>query len=260
MQFLRTSLRGSILSTLASNLRVSRGEGLRFFEIGRVYLPKDEAKERDLPNEREMLVGVFSGPRHPVSWLADVCDMDFFDAKGTLESAFGGLGAECEYEPSGDPSMHPGKTASLVCNGRQIGVVGEVHPRVLGRFDLEDGGVAMFEIDLEALHEALAATAGGLSTTPRFPESERDIALIVDGAVPSSQIQATIQQHKLVVRSSPFDLYSGEGVPAGKKSVAYRITFQSAKGTLTAEEVDRAQGDILRRLQREVGAELRGQG
>ena len=260
MQYLRTSLRGSMLNTLASNLRISRGEGLRLFEIGRVYLPKQEARKRALPDEREMLVGAVSGPRHPVSWLTGQADMDFFDAKGTLESALRGLGADVEYEPADDPVMHPGKTAGLVCNGRDVGVIGEVHPRALARFDLGDSPVAMFEIDLDALHGALPEGTGSFSGTARFPESERDLALIVDGAVPSSNIQAIIQQHKLVVRSSPFDLYAGEGIPADKKSIAYRVAFQSATGTLTAEQVDRAQADILRRLQREVGAELRSQG
>jgi phenylalanyl-tRNA synthetase beta chain len=79
----------------------------------------------------------------------------------------------------------------------------------------------------------------------------------VDASVPSDRVQSVIDRHKLVRHSRPFDLYVGEGVPAGKKSVAYRIVFQSAKATLTAEQVDKAQGDILRQLQRDVGAELR---
>jgi phenylalanyl-tRNA synthetase beta chain len=258
MQLLRTSLRGSVLQALASNLRVSRGEGIRLFEMGSVYLAREEAKERGLPEERQMLVGLLSGPRNPVSWLAEPGEMNFFDAKGVLESALEGLDAEIEYQASSDSVMHPGRAASLVCAGSPIGVVGEVHSRVLGHFDV-GGRVAMFEIDLETLHDALGDEPGGFTSTPKFPESERDFALMVDAAVPSAQVQAMIQQHKLVVRSSPFDVYSGEGVPAGKKSIAYRVVFQSARGTLTAAEVERARGDILRRLEREVGAELRGQ-
>ena len=257
MQVLRTSLRGSILRTLASNLRVSRGEGLRLFEIGSVYLAKEEARERDLPDERQMAVGVLAGPRGDVSWLVERGDMDFFDAKGALESVFGGLGVEIEYEPSGDSIMRQARTARLTCAGSAIGVVGEIDPGVLGRFDV-DVGVAMFEIDVEALCAAVGEVAGGFSGVSRFPESERDFALVVDESVPSARIQKIVSQHKLVVRAAPFDVYSGEGVPAGKKSIAYRVAFQSPTGTLTTAEVDRAQGDILRRLGREVGAELRG--
>ena len=257
MQFLRTSLRGSVLRTLASNLRVSRGEGLRLFEIGSVYLAREEAKERDLPEEHEMAVGVLAGPRGAVSWLQEQGDMDFFDAKGALEAVFAGLGVEIEYEPSTDPVMRPGRTARLTLGGAPVGVVGEVDPRVLGRFDV-DLGVAMFEMDVEALCGAAGDEAGGFAGVSRFPESERDIALLVDESSPSARIHKIIVQHKLVARAAPFDVYSGEGVPAGKKSIAYRVAFQSPSGTLTAAEVERAQGDILRRLGREVGAELRG--
>ena len=257
MQYLRTSLRGSLLQTLASNRRVSQGEGARVFEIGSVYLPKQEAKERDLPEEREMVVGLLSGPRFPTSWLASGGDMGFFDSKGVLESVFGQIGAAVVYEPSDEPTMHPGKTARLMCGRKAVGVIGEVHPRVLEGFDLGQSPVAMFEIDLESLHDALGDGPSRYAAPSRFPESERDLALIVDDGVPSAAIQSIIQRHKLVVASSPFDLYTEHGVPDGKKSIAYRIVFRSATGTLTAEQVNRARDDLLKHLEREVGAEVR---
>jgi phenylalanyl-tRNA synthetase beta chain len=257
MGMLRTSLRGSVLRTLAANRRISQAEGMRLFEIGRVYLPREEARERDLPDERETIVGVLSGPRFPASWLAEQAGMDFFDAKGVLEGVFEQIGATTAYEPSEDPVMHPGKTARLVCKGKPFGVVGEIHPRVLERFDLGEATLAMFEIDVESLHQAMKGISAVYAVTSRFPESERDLALVVDADVPSSRIQAIIRRHKLVKGSSPFDLYTGEGVAEGKKSVAYRVVFQSNRSTLTSDLVDRAQGDILRQLQRELGAELR---
>ena len=254
---LRTSLRGSILQTLASNRRISERESIRLFEMGRVYLPKEEAKERDLPAEREMLVGVMWGRRFPTSWLAPGGDMDLFDAKGVLESALGQLGVDAEYEPSSDPILHPGKTARIVSAGSSVGVLGEVSPGVLERFDMEGSPVAMFEIDVEALSTTIPSESQRYQSTSRFPESHRDIALIVDAEVPSASIRAIVERHKLVVRTSPFDVYSGEGVPPGKVSVAYSIVFQSPSETLTSEQVNRAQRDILRQLQRELGAELR---
>ena len=246
-----------MLKTLAANRRISQAEGLRLFEIGRVYLPREEAKERDLPDERETIVGVLSGPRFSASWLAAQAGMDFFDAKGVLEGVFEQIGAATAYEPSDDPIMHPGKTARLVCKGKPVGVVGEIHPRVLERFDLGEATLAMFEIDLESLYEAVQGASTVFASTSRFPESERDVALLLDADISSARIQAIIRRHKLVKDSSPFDLYTGEGVPDGKKSVAYRVVFQSDRSTLTADLVDRAQGDILRQLQRELGAELR---
>ncbi len=87
-EYMRTSLRSNILNTLSYNRRIAQGEGIRIFEVGRVYIPKPEARERDLPEEREMLVGVVSGPRFGASWIAQDSDMGFFDAKGFLEYAF----------------------------------------------------------------------------------------------------------------------------------------------------------------------------
>ena len=256
LQHLRTSLRGGVLGTLAHNRRVSQGEGIRLFEIGRVFLPGEEAKGRDLPDEREMIVGVLSGPRFPTSWVAPDGVMDFFDAKGVLETLVDQMGVEIDFERTDDPIMQMGKAARLVNGSQIVGVVGEVRPNVLERFDI-DQSVAMFEIDLKSLHEAAPKGTARYIHTSRFPESERDLALIVDVDVPSSTIQAIIQRHNLVKHSSPFDLYTGQGVPSGKKSVAYRVAFQSEKATLTADLVDRAQGAIVRQLQREVGAELR---
>ena len=257
LQALRTSLRGNMLKTLGANRRMSRGEGLRLFEIGRVFIPREEARERDLPDERQMVVGAMSGPRFPASWLAQQVDMDFYDAKGALEAMLADTGLEAAFEPGEDPVMHPGKAARLIVDGKQVGVVGEVHPSTLKGFDLEDAAVAMFEIDLRALFEAASAGPAAYVPVSRFPQAERDIALTVGEDVSSASIQQIIDRHKLVASSEPFDTYTGEGVPAGKKSVAYRIVFQSEKATLTSEAVDRAQGDILRQLQRQLGAELR---
>ena len=257
LQALRTSLRGNMLKTLRANRRMSRGEGLRLFEIGRVFIPKEEARERDLPEERQMAVGAMSGPRFPASWLAQQADMDFYDAKGALEAMLAETGIEAAFEPGEDAVMHPGKTARVMVSGKQVGVVGEVHPSTLQGFDMEDETVAMFEVDLQALFEAASAGPAAYAPVSRFPQAERDIALIVDESASSVSIRQIIDRHKLVATSLPFDIYTGEGVPDGKKSVAYRIVFQSERATLTSEAIDRAQGDILRQLQRRLGAELR---
>ena len=257
-EYLRTSLRGSILQTLSFNRRISQGEGMKLFEIGNVYLPKDEAKERDLPNEREMLVGLFQGPRNPDSWLMPQEDMGFFDAKGVLEYSFVNLSVDVAFEPFDDDSiLQAGRAARLVSGGRILGVVGEVRPDVLARFGLDGAPVALLEVNMEALGSVVPEGALRYSSSSPYPESYRDLALIIDADLSSSRVQMIIERHGMVVRSAPFDVYEGEGVPPGKKSIAYRIVFQSDKGTLTSEQVDQFQGDILRRLQRELGAELR---
>lgn len=257
MSHMRTTLRASALETLAYNRRMSRRASLRLFEIGAVYLPNDDGAEIALPHEREMVVGVLSGSRFGASWLAPKGEMDFFDAKGALESVFERIGVSAEYEPGEDPIMLPGKTARVSCGDVEVGVVGELHPRVLTRFDIDDR-VAMFEVDLQALYAVGADASVEYTPFGRYPDAERDIAVLVDADVPSSRIQKIIDRHRLVKQSAPFDLYTGDGAQTGKRSVAYRVTFQSDRSTLTGDLVDRARGDIVRQLERELGATLRG--
>ena len=257
MSHMRTTLRASALETLAYNRRMSRRASLRLFEIGAVYLPNGDGAETSLPHEREMVVGVLSGSRFGASWLAPKGEMDFFDAKGALESVFGRIGVSAEYESGEDPIMLPGKTARVSCGGVEVGVVGEVHPRVLTRFDIDDR-VALFEVDLEALYAVGAGASIEYTPFGRYPDAERDIAVLVDVDVPSSRLQKIIDRHRLVKQSAPFDIYTGEGAQPGKRSVAYRVTFQSDRSTLTGDLVDRARGDIVRQLERELGATLRG--
>ena len=135
------------------------------------------------------------------------------------------MGLSVEYEPSSDPILHPGKTARLVCSGKVVGVIGEVLPRVLERFDMEGSPVALFEVDLISLIQAVPQDERRYQSTSRFPESYRDFALTVDFHVLSAKVQAIIERHKLVVRASPFDVYSGEEIPVSKKSLAYTVTF-----------------------------------
>ncbi len=258
LSHMRTTLRSGVLSTLAFNRRMSRGEGLRLFEIGPVYLPKEEAKERDLPDEKEMLVGVLSGPRSGASWLVPEGDMGFFDAKGVLESVFAQIGLSEEYKADDDPILLSGKTAKVFCGNKAVGTIGEIHPRVLARFDLDDTGVTLFEIDLEAVYAAAGRVSVQYAPISRYPEAEQDIAILVDADVSASRIQTIINRHRLVKKSAPFDLYTGEGVPQGKRSIAFRVTFQSDRSTLTGDLVDKARGDIMRQLQREFDATLRG--
>ncbi len=256
-EYLRTSLRSNVLGTLSHNRRIAQGEGFRIFEVGRVYIPKPEAKERDLPDELEMLVGAVSGPRFTESWVAENAEMGFFDAKGALEYAFAKLGVDVDYEASDDSILRPGRTASLVADGVKLGVVGEVQGRVLEGFDLESHPVAMFEVSLDALLSVLDETSLVYRASSQYPESYRDLAIVVDADTPASRIQRVIERHAMVARSTAFDVYTGEGIDEGRKSVAFRIAFQSDRGTLTSEQVDRFQGDIMRQLRRELNAELR---
>jgi len=249
-EYLRPSLRANLLAALSANRRHEAG-GIRLFELGRVYLPRP----KDLPGEPEVVCGLLSGPRFEESWHGGGEVGDFFDAKGVVEGLLSHLGVEASFEAGGDESLYPGKQASIVIEGKRLGVFGELHPKVAEAFELS-GAVYMFEIDLTAL---LPFTLGHklFQPIPRFPAIVRDIALVVGGGVTNRQVQDIIKGFTLVSQVAMFDLYTGGQLPPGKKSLAYRITFQSPSQTLTDDEVNKVQQEIIDKLSKELGATLR---
>lgn len=252
-EYLRTTLRGAMLETLANNRRVNATNSVRIFELGRVFLPR----ERDLPEEKEMLAGILTGPRFPTHWQISSDNMGFFDAKGVLEKIFNSISLQIAYQQANDLFLHPGKTAQITFKDTAVGIVGELHPRVLKKFNLGGIPVAFFEIDLELLISNMLGTNPAFKSISRFPQSKRDVALIVDQHVSSVHIQEIIESHEFVMDSAPFDIYTGTEIPQGKKSITYSITFQSSIGTLTSEQVDKAQHEILQLLASRVKAVLR---
>jgi phenylalanyl-tRNA synthetase beta chain len=251
-EYLRTSLRPGLLATFASNEKHEK-DSIKLFEVDRVYLPR----ANDLPEEREMLVGILAGPRLDRSWLSGEDTLDFFDAKGILETLFDRLRAKASFQPAEDQILLVGKTAKIVIDGHKIGVVGEVHPKTTALFDISTQPVILFEVDLAKLLSFLGAVYR-YRPIPRFPGNTRDIALILDTSVAASKVQEVIKSSPLVDQVILFDVYTGEQLPPGKKSLAFSIRFQSPERTLTDEEVNKAQQQIIERLQRDFGATLRG--
>ena len=251
LEEMRLTLRGSILRTLGSNQRLQEG-GVRLFEVGKVYIPREE----DLPEEREFVAAAWSGPR-PGGLGQPAGEFDFFDAKGVLEEMFATLGLEASYVPSADPLLHPGKTAQVVVGGGSVGLVGEVHPKTIAAFDLLPRPVAFVEIYLGRLLPLLRDRAHMYKSISKFPTVIRDISLVLDAAVPAEQVATIIQSTPLVQKADLFDVYIGDKVPAGKKSLAYRIVYQATNRTLTSDEAQKAQDRLLERLKRELNATLR---
>ena len=252
-EYLRTTLRGSLLSTLAAN-RLHQEGSVTIFESGRVYLPRDGS----LPEEREIVAGVLSGPRWESHWLSGEGALGYYDAKGTVEGLLEELGLAATYEPSEDPVLHPGKCASVRADDVHLGTVGEVHPSVLEDFGIEKGPVAIFELDIADLLGAMPQDRAGYRPLNRFPSATRDLSVIVEHGIPAAKVESIIAGHPLVARAVLFDVYAGPKIPVGKRSLAYNIYFQSPERTLTAEDVNHALEDVLGSLEREVGAQLRG--
>jgi phenylalanyl-tRNA synthetase beta chain len=254
-EYLRTSLRPGLLATLASNRRHEDG-GIRLFELGKVYLPR----KNDLPEEPEVMCGIMSGPRVERSWLGGDGSLDFYDVKGVVEGLMSHLSLTVDFEKSNDDGLHPARQAAVVIQGKdglkvRTGVFGEIHPKVADTFEVA-GPVGLFEINVTAL----LPFASGLKmfqSIPRFPSTVRDLALVVDTGITNQKILDIIKSFSLVSEAVLFDVYSGKQIAADKKSLAYRLVYQSPTHTLTDEEVNKVQEQILTRLTKELGAMLR---
>lgn len=249
-EYLRTNLRAGLLATLAHNQK-SESAGMRLFETGKVFLPQG----KDLPEEREMLCAVLSGPRAELSWQSDKEPLDFFDAKGIAENLLNRWGLRLDFCTSEDETLYPGRGAHMAVEDDKIGTVGELHPRVAQAFEIS-GRAYLIEFDLEKLLTRVTGTKR-YRPVPKFPGVTRDIALVVDTQVHYQSVESIIRSFSLVTQVTLFDLYRGEQVAEDKKSFAVRIVYQSLSHTLTDDEVDRTQERMLTRLHKELGITLR---
>lgn len=250
-EYMRTTLRGSLLKTFAANQRTTEG-GLRLFELGRTYLRRDGG----LPDEREVLAAIIGGPRATLSWQHEEGAMDFFDAKGVLEHALSEIGVTPTFQVGNEPRFHPGRTAGVQVGGELAGLVAEVHPNLLRQLDIDTDPVAYFEIDLATILPHVDEARYVAAT--RYPGVVRDLAFLVDEDNPSGPVEQIMREFPSVANVTLFDIYTGERVPEGKKSVAFRLLYQNPTRTLTDAEVDIAQTQLLEKVQRETGAVLRG--
>jgi phenylalanyl-tRNA synthetase beta chain len=257
---MRHSVLAGVLQVTAANLRHTAD--VRLFEIGAVYLPQPGQK---LPEEPRRLALVLTGRRQPEFWGESaggpVPLLDFFDLKGVLEALVTDLHLpEVSYRPASVAHLHPGKAAQLLVRGQDVGSFGILHPKVAEAYELGNRTVLAGEFDLEA---TLAAVPPSYSYTPvpRFPAALRDIAVIVDEQVTAERVVAETRAAgtPLLRDVRLFDLYRGESIPAGKKSLAYALAYQAEDRTLTDKEVDRAHKKIEDRLKHVLGAHIRGE-
>jgi phenylalanyl-tRNA synthetase beta chain len=253
---LRQTLLPSLLHTTRENLRFL--DRVAIFEIGAAYLP---AGGQVLPDEPRRLGVVMTGPREARSWMPgqDYAPMDLYDLKGVAEALLTGLGLEGAFEQSEHPAFHPGRCAQVSVEGGEVGMMGELHPVVREAFDLPAQPVCALEFDLDRLLEAWG-TPRGLTPISVHPPVYEDLAVVVDEDVPAVRVRDLIAQtgDQLLRAVLLFDVYRGKQVGAGRKSLAYRLTYQADDRTLTDREVSKVRARIVRRLERELGAALRG--
>jgi phenylalanyl-tRNA synthetase beta chain len=256
---MRQSLVASVLEIVERNARIR--ERIALFEIGEVFLASEGGS---LPDERSRLVIAMTGVRSLPTWQGgQAAPMDFFDLKGVVESLLSALHVEARYEPGSHPSFHPGKCAYVLVGDRRLGTLGELHPEVAARYDLsgaldEQAPILAGSFSMEVL---LEATPGRYESepVPVYPPVFEDLALVVADDVPADRVAFLIRQTGGATVSDVhlFDVYRGDQLAAGQKSLAYRVTYQAPDKTLSDSEVARLRRKIVGRLERELGAQLR---
>ena len=231
---MRTSLMPSMMELAARNLNNRNMKG-RFFEIGREYHP---VEGEALPMEKDVLIAAVYG-----------AEEDFYTVKGIAEEVLDNAGVKAKFAPCSDnKSYHTGRCAEITANGRKIGVVGEIHPLVTANYGVGKQRIYMFELCLDGLLET-ADSEVRYKALPRFPASNRDISLVCDREVTNGHIIDVITACAKQLESVKlFDVYEGEQIPEGKKSLSYQLVFRKADGTMTDEECDKQMGKILSRL------------
>lgn len=257
---LRTTLLGGVMDTIVRNLS-RKNEDFKLYELGAVYLPA-QLPLTDLPQEPLKLCGALVGRRQALAWNLDWNQLreiiDFYDAKGCVEGILEALGINSyTVEATNNASLHPGKTAVFKKDGDVLGIVGEVHPQVLNAYGITRP-VCLFELDVEKLVE-YAAVQLAYQPLPKFPAITRDLAIVLSDKVPAGDITHAITAHggQLLTAVQLFDVYTGQQVAAGCRSLAFSLTFQANDRTLTDTEIDEHCQCIIAYLAETFGAKLR---
>jgi phenylalanyl-tRNA synthetase beta chain len=263
---MRTTVLGSLLDVGRGNLAHGAG-AVALFESGRVYLRSDGVGkgplggrflgERSAPYSEPHRLGCLAIGPLAKSWRDADQPADFFALKGALEALAGQLGVALDFEPAGEPFLHPGHSAAVLVGGDLAGWIGELHPLVGRQWDIESA--VAFELELATLVGAARAGEELYEDVTTFPAAHQDLAVVVPEDVPASELRRLVLRGggELLQAAEVFDLYEGEQVGAGRKSVALRLEFRAPDRTLTDEEVADRRAAIEAELTK-VGGGLRG--
>ncbi|MBT0653044.1 phenylalanine--tRNA ligase subunit beta [Geomobilimonas luticola] len=240
---MRTILLPSLLETTAANIS-HRELNLRLFEMRRVYHPRPG---QELPAEPLHVAAIMTGRREPEGWCQGNEPVDFFDVKGIAEALLAPLRIpSVEYgTETPEPFYHPGKCCTVLVAGRAVGSLGEIHPDVQENFGLSQP-VYYLELDFNRLiaHDSQQAS---IHAPSRYPDVARDIAMLLDDGIPAARVLDCVRGLRLkeIESVAIFDLYKGEHIPAGQKSLAIRVRYRSPERTLTDDEVTRMHQRVI---------------
>ncbi|MGI5853250.1 MAG: phenylalanine--tRNA ligase subunit beta [Bacillota bacterium] len=251
---MRPSLLPGMLEVASYNAR-RRQQDLRLFEIGRVFGPLPSGGQ-ELPEEDTVLGMIACGRSLPANWRNAGFAADFFEMKGIIEALLRQSGVrEVTFEPVELPAMHPGRTARILAGVVELGYFGEIHPEICSRYDLPATYFA--QLNLKRLFDASKGIT--YQPLPKFPDVERDIALLVPESVPASRVTECVLKAggELLEKISLFDVYQGEQIASGWRSLAYSLSFRHPERTLTDADVSKLMEAILDAAATEVGARRR---
>lgn len=237
--YMRTTLVPAVIEAAKRNI-AQQNKDLWLFETANVYEPKT-LPLTEVPHERPMACGIMMGKVTEAAWNQAQRDTDFYDVKGVVDGLLAKLGlTQYDIQPSSESYYHPGVSAHYTVNGVTVANYGELHPQVVKNFDLS-GKVYMFEIDLEAVL-SITVPSFRYQSFSKFPGTSRDLAIVAPVSVTSGDIVALIKEHggEYLESVSIFDVYEGEHIEAGYRSLAYNLQFRSMEGTLNDEDIDGA--------------------
>lgn len=251
---MRTTLLGGLLKALEHNFNYG-SRNVKLFEIGKCFT--DDGDER--PMEIERLALVATGARNEFDWQAANARVDFFDVKGAVESIAESLGLPVlEFKPIENARhLHPGRSGLISLDGNPIGQIGQLHPRIAAEYKFKQA-VFVAELDLAAMLESDKLEVR-YQPLPKYPSVVRDLALLIETAVPMAAIDQAIRDLKIpeLIDFKLFDLYAGKELPAGKHSIALSLRYRAADRTLTDEEINAMHESIVKKLTQEFSAEVR---
>jgi phenylalanyl-tRNA synthetase beta chain len=255
LSVMRTSLIPGLMETARYNLS-RKNSNLKLFELKKVFLPQEGER---LPKEVKILAGVAMGFDRDPHWAFSPRSVDFYDVKGCVEDLLDALMVKgARFNQAGDvPYLHPGKASRVALDQEVLGAFGEVHPEVLGRYEIH-GKVYLFEMDFGKMVK-WARNEKRFQPLPKFPAVYRDLSVIVDKALEAERVIEAILSFRqpFVEEIILFDIYQGPPIPDGKKGISYRIRYRASDRTLTDEEVNQYHEKIFSRLKEAFQIELR---
>ncbi len=249
LSVMRTTLWSGLLKTVSYNQNRQQAR-IRLFETGLRFV-----KDGERIDQRQMLSGVVVGSQYPENWVNGRRTADFYDVKGDLEGLFSLLGIQVGFSAGQHPALHPGQTAELVRDGEHVGWLGTLHPQVQKNLEL-NGTVLIFELFLDSIVTGYVPNFKEIS---KFPEVRRDLAIIIGSGVSFADVEQVARKHagEQLTALRVFDVYEGESLGEGKRSLALSLFWQHPERTLTEDEVHSLFNGVIDALTEELGATLR---